>query len=103
MTPENQVKEIVKMLSPEDPNTTDAVFLVQKYIEGATAKLAAQVKQIALLEAQLEARSKEKHDVINQKLESERRLNKEKEDLVKREEERSNSNKKPGPGGGRTM
>lgn len=101
MTPEQQVREIVKILAPENPTTTDAVFLVQKYIEGAREKISAKDKQIALLEAQLETRSQEKHDVINQKLESERRMNREKEDLAKRVEEREKT--KPGPGGGRTL
>lgn len=100
MTAENQVKEIILMLAPEDPTSTDAVFLVQKYMENAAAKILAKDKQIALLEAQLEARSQEKQNIINEKLESERRANKEKEELVKKNEERS---RKPGAGGGRTL
>lgn len=38
--------------------------------------------QIAKLEADLEARSQEKHDIINEKLVSETRLKKEKSDII---------------------
>lgn len=100
MTPDQQVKEIVKLLNPENPSSTDAVFLVQKYITDSLARIQAKDKQIALLEAQLEVRLKEKHDVINEKLDSESRLKKEKEDLAKKVEEKE---RKPGSGGGRTL
>lgn len=101
MTPEQQVKEIIILMSPEDPGAqTDAVFLVSRYMAQMGAKVSDANKRIALLEAQLEARSKEKHDTINEKLEAETRLKKEKADIL---EQREKPVEKPGPGRGRTI
>lgn len=74
MTPEQQVKEIVGLLSPTDQNQTDAVFLVQRMIQRTQEKLKTADKQIAKLEADLEATKTQLHDLINQKLEVENRL-----------------------------
>ncbi len=84
MTAEQQVKEIIILMSPEDASTqTDAVFLVTKYIQKSLADVKAKDQQIALLQAQVDARAQEKHDVINEKLAMETQLRKEKDDIVK--------------------
>lgn len=80
---EEQVKQIIILMSPENSSQTDAVFLVQRFVEATNTKLRDKDKQIALLEAEKEKLAKEKQDVINEKLQSEARLMKEKEDLIK--------------------
>jgi len=107
MTPEQQVREILILMSPEDSATqTDALYLVQLYMDKMRISLAAKDKQIALLEARLEAKSQEKHDIVNEKLESERRLRKEKDDevnRVKRERNEEDKGVEAKPGRGRTI
>ena len=84
MTPDKQVKEIIKLLDLESPeNQTDAVFLVQKLMNKYVEEINAKNTQIALLEAQLEARSQEKQDIINEKLAAETRLKDEHEKFLK--------------------
>ena len=61
--------------------------MVQKFINDSNAAINAYKVQIDLLEAQLEVKSQEKHDVINEKLASESRLKKEKEDIVHEREQ----------------
>lgn len=84
MTPEQQVKEIIKLLNPENPNDPgiDAVFLVQKAVQNLQAKVAAKDKQIALLEAKIEAEGKLRHDIENEKLASETKLKDEKKKIM---------------------
>lgn len=103
MTADQQVKEIIRILSPEDADTqTDAVFIVQMYLDRFRTKIAALEKQLALTEARLEERSKEKHDIVNEKLASEAKLRKERDDIAKMKDiERKDPG--PGPGRGRTL
>lgn len=83
MTAEQQVKEIILMLNPENASTqTDAVFLVQQYMSKMRDQLAAKDKQIALTEAKCEAEAKLRHDVENEKLAERGRLEKEKADIM---------------------
>lgn len=106
MTAEQQVKEIIKMLNPENPNDpgVDAVFLVQKLINKANARDTAKDKQIALLEAKLEAKQLEKHNLENEKLAAETRLKDEKKQILDEKGIRpTRPGDKPGPGGGRTI
>lgn len=57
------------------------------FLTKTTAAKAVLQKQIDLLEARLEVRSQEKHDIINEKLEAEARLKKEKEDIINEHKE----------------
>jgi hypothetical protein len=67
-----QVKQIIQMLDPETPGTqTDAVFLVQKYIQTTNETIKNLRKQLAMAEADRDAKAQEKHDAINAKLASE--------------------------------
>jgi hypothetical protein len=82
MTAQEQVDQIIILMNPEAKGTTDAVFLVQQFMAKQAQALKAKDVQIAKLEADLEARSQEKHDAINDKLVSETRLKKEKADII---------------------
>lgn len=83
MTPEQQVKEIIILMNPEDPGTqTDAVFLVKRYMLNMSNRVSDLTKSIALLEAKLNAEREVKTRIMNEKLESETRLKKEKADIV---------------------
>jgi hypothetical protein len=82
MTAQEQVDQIIILMNPEAKGTTDAVFLVQQYMTKQRALLSAKDQQIAKLEADLEAKALEVHDVTNAKLDSETRLKKEKSDIL---------------------
>lgn len=106
MTAEQQVKEIINLLNPENPNDPgiDAVFLVQKALATLQGKVNAKDKQIALLEAKLEAKQLEKHNLENEKLAAETRLKDEKKQILDEKGIRpTRPGDKPGPGGGRTI
>ena len=70
MTPLDQVTEIIKLLSPEDTNQTDAVYLVTTTMRKLKALIQSQQNQIALLEAQINDLQTNLKDMINQKLEA---------------------------------
>lgn len=82
MDPQQQVKEIITLLTPEDPNTTDAVFLVNRYIRDTNTKIKNLQKQIALVEAQLEEERGKTHDMKNEKIKVEEAHKKEKEEAA---------------------
>ena len=68
MTPQDQVQEIIKILAPEAPNQTDAVFLVTQYVQQMEARLSALSKQNQKLGAELEEKNKKIHLLVNEKL-----------------------------------
>ena len=74
MTPLDQVTEIIKLLSPEDTNQTDAVYLVTKSLQKYQALLEKKTNQIELLEAEMVELKKNLKDMINQKLEAQNQL-----------------------------
>lgn len=105
-TPPNldpQVKQIILMLDPETPNTqTDAVFLVQKYIATTNDTIKNLRKQLAMAEADRDAKAQEKHDAINAKLASEADLQSKVDDLKKQMADPQVGKTKPdAPSGGK--
>lgn len=82
MTPEQQVKEIILLMNPEDPGTADAVFLVQKYMEKMTGLVSARDKTIAMLEAKIQSEQQLRSNIENEKLASEAQLKKEKKEIL---------------------
>lgn len=104
MTPDQQVKEIIRLMNPEDPGTqTDAVFLVQKYMEKMAGKVSALEKQLALAEAAKEAEAQLRSNIENEKLQAETRLKAEKKKIMDDMGLQPTKPGKPGAGGGRTL
>lgn len=66
--PQEQIQAIVNLLSPENPNQSDALFLVQKAVENLKDQIKTKDKQIALLEEKLVVQSGTTHRLINEKL-----------------------------------
>jgi predicted nucleic acid-binding Zn-ribbon protein len=69
MTPIDQLAEIIRMLSPNDTNQTDAVFLLKQYMERMQFNLQKANKAINRLQGQVEDAQTSLHNVINDKLE----------------------------------
>lgn len=68
MTPQDQVKRIINLLNPENPDEqTDAVFLVERAIKKLKEKVHAKDKQIAKLEEELTQARKETLILSNEK------------------------------------
>lgn len=105
MTPEQQVKEIILLMNPEDPaSQTDAVFLVQKYMTKMAGKVSALEKQLAIVEAEKNAEATLRSNIENEKLASETRLKDEKKKIMDDMGlQPSQPGGKPGPGKGRTL
>ncbi len=77
MTPVDQVKAIIAMLSPEDTITqTDAVFLVQKHINETNQKIKDLQKQMALADARIENEQKKRNDADAEKVKVQNDLSK---------------------------
>lgn len=55
MTAEDQVKEIIKLLAPKDPNQTDALFLVKEVLTSLQNEVQRKSKQISLLDEKVES------------------------------------------------
>lgn len=71
MLAQDQVQAIVNLLSPENPNQTDAVFLVITVMAKHINQLKSKDKIIAKLEAQVEEAKSDLHDQRNNFLELE--------------------------------
>lgn len=109
MDPKAQVDAIIVLLNPEAAGTQDALFLVQKYITDTNAKIKGLQKNLAIKEAELDAKAQEVHEERNSKLAEVQRVKKEKDDLVATGEiavkakEGDEGAPKPGPGKGKTL
>lgn len=69
MMPEDQVKEIISMLSPESSEKqVDAVFLVKNFLEKSTGQLKKAHRRIEELEQLLQDARGNLHDIINERL-----------------------------------
>lgn len=71
---QDQVKQIVMMLNPENPDSTDAVFLVQRLLQSFEQLKATSKNRVDLLEAENEDLKKNIQFLANKKVELESQL-----------------------------